>query len=137
MSVADELSKLASLKERGVLSASEFEAQKEKLLSTDPGTVAPAGLAKEEQPKRQEAKGGSGVLKVLLWLGGGVVAFLIFGASVGNSPQAQARLASKDAISMCWEEQGRKSLTPGTQRFIAGACEKMEADYRAQYGRNP
>lgn len=136
MSVADELNKLASLKERGVLSSTEFEAQKEKLLSADTATMTPSEPAKEEL-KSEETKGGGGVLKVLLWLGGGVVAFLIFGAAVGNSPEAKARMAAQDAISLCWKEQERKSLTPGTQRFIAGACEKMEADYRVKYGRNP
>lgn len=136
MSVADELSKLASLKERGALTTEEFEAQKGKLLSADPSAVAPHAPAKDDG-KAEESKSRGGFGKILLWLGGGVVAFLIFGASVGNSPEAKARMAAKDAIDLCWKEQARKSLTPGGQRFIAGACEKMEADYRTKFGRNP
>lgn len=135
MSLADELSKLASLKERGVLSPAEFEAQKEKLLAAELATVTPSVTS--DQPDSDKEKGGGGLLKVLLWLGGGIAAFLIFGASVGSSPEAKARMAAKDAISLCWKEQERKSLAPGTQRFIAGTCEKMEADYRTQFGRNP
>lgn len=135
MSVADELSKLASLKEKGLLTDEEFQKEKEKLLAGDPSpAVASSPASVEPEP---EKKGGGGLLKVFLWLGGAVAAFLIFGATVGNTPEAKARMASKDAISLCWKEQERKSLTPGAQRFVAGACEKMEADYRAKWGRNP
>jgi hypothetical protein len=41
------------------------------------------------------------------------------------------------AIELCWNEQKRPSLEPGEARFVAAACEKMEADYRAKHGRNP
>lgn len=135
MSVADELSKLASLKEKGLLTDEEFQKEKEKLLAGGPSPAAASSTASiEPEP---EKKGGGGLLKVFLWLGGAVAAFLIFGATVGNTPEAKARMASKDAISLCWKEQERKSLTPGAQRFVAGTCEKMEADYRAKWGRNP
>lgn len=49
------------------------------------------------------------------------------------SPKAQAR----HAIDYCWEDQKRKSLTPAEQRFIAGACEKMERDFTQTYGHRP
>lgn len=135
MSVADELSKLASLKEKGLLTDEEFQKEKEKLLAGGPSSAAASSTASVEP--EPEKKGGGGLLKVFLWLGGAVAAFLIFGATVGNTPEAKARMASKDAISLCWKEQERKSLTPGAQRFVAGTCEKMEADYRAKWGRNP
>jgi len=41
------------------------------------------------------------------------------------------------AIKLCWKDQERKSLTPAEQRFIAGACESMEAKYREKHGRIP
>lgn len=140
MSVADELSKLASLKERGLLTDEEFQKEKEKeklLAGASSAALASSAATRAEPEPEPEKKGGGGLLKVFLWLGGAVAAFLIFGATVGNTPEAKARMASKDAISLCWKEQERKSLTPGAQRFVAGTCEKMEADYRAKWGRNP
>jgi hypothetical protein len=38
---------------------------------------------------------------------------------------------------LCWQEQKRKSLSPDLGRFVAGACEKMEADFRAKHHREP
>ncbi len=133
MSVADELDKLASLKERGLLSREEFESQKRRVLSGG----APSQTSNQVEAPVAEQKKGGGVLKVFLVLAALVAAFLIYGATVANTPEAKARMAAQDAISLCWKEQERKSLTPGAQRFVAGACEKMEADYRAKYGRNP
>jgi thiamine biosynthesis protein ThiC len=46
---------------------------------------------------------------------------------------SEARLS----IEMCWDDQKTKSYDPSTARFVASACEKMERDYRAKYGRNP
>ena len=44
---------------------------------------------------------------------------------------------SRRAIEVCWDEQQRKSLDPAQQRFIAGACESMEAKFVAKYGHKP
>lgn len=43
----------------------------------------------------------------------------------------------KRAIQACWKEQARKSHAPEVARFVAGACEKMEDDFRAEYGTDP
>lgn len=68
---------------------------------------------------------------------GGFVLVMIIGSCAGNTPEGKERQASRDAISLCWSEQGRKSLDPGSARFVASTCEKMESDYRAKWGRNP
>lgn len=64
-------------------------------------------------------------------------ALLIIGALMGDNPQRDARWREQDAIKLCWSEQGRKSLDAATSRFVAGACEKMERDYEAKWGRKP
>jgi predicted nucleic acid-binding Zn ribbon protein len=53
---------------------------------------------------------------------------------IGSSPAVQERANAKKNIDFCWSEP---SFDPATARFVAGACEKMEADYREKYGRSP
>lgn len=65
------------------------------------------------------------------------VAFLGFGAVVGNSPEGKVRSGEQGAIEQCWSEQRKTSNDPATARFIAGACEKMEQDYTSKHGRKP
>jgi len=64
-------------------------------------------------------------------------AFLIFGAIVGRSPEAKEKAQARHAIDLCWEEQKRKSLDSGTQRFVAGACEALETRFIQKYGYRP
>lgn len=73
----------------------------------------------------------------VMWIVGLGAAFLLFGFFVGNTPEGQQRSRDRDAIDLCWKDQQRKSLDSGSQRFIAGACERMEADFRTRTGRNP
>lgn len=76
--------------------------------------------------------------KAVMWIVGAAVALFILGLILDamQSPEArakqQARDRSKAAIKLCWQDHDRKSLTPGEQRFIAGTCERMEADLRAK-----
>lgn len=73
-----------------------------------------------------------------LWVPLGLVgAFLMFGAMVGNSPEAQEKSQARSAIDLCWSEQKRKSLDAGAQRFVAGACEMMENKFAQKYGHRP
>lgn len=51
--------------------------------------------------------------------------------SANNGPDAQARARQRDAIDLCWKEQGKKSMDPSTGRFVAGFCEQMQADLDA------
>lgn len=73
-----------------------------------------------------------------LWAPLGLVA-AFFGAAavVGSSPEAQAKAADRRAIELCESEGERKSLSDGSRRFIAGACENMAADFRRKYGVSP
>lgn len=80
---------------------------------------------------------GKPIKGALLVAGAAIVAFFAYGFVAGSSPDAQARARARDAIALCWKEQERKSLPPEQARFVAAACEKLEADYRARWGRDP
>lgn len=70
---------------------------------------------------------------LLLILGG--LTFLI--ANHKPSPETEARWRDEEGIKTCWEYQAKKSLDPATARFHAAVCEKMEADFRTRYHREP
>jgi hypothetical protein len=57
----------------------------------------------------------------------------------GNAPPlgSSDKERERAAISLCWEDQGRKSLEPDAARFVARACEMMEADFLKKHGRRP
>ena len=63
--------------------------------------------------------------------------FLMIGAERASSPEGKARSKARAAISYCWEQQDRKSLSLGSQQFIAGACEQMEQEFMDKYGVSP
>lgn len=73
-------------------------------------------------------------LKVIAGL---VVAFVLWALIRTPSPDEQAQSSQRRAIELCWSDQQRKSLPPDQARFIAGACESMEAQYRTRWGRAP
>lgn len=68
-----------------------------------------------------------------------LVCLVVAAASGACTPSAdsEAKAHARRAIDLCWSEQARKSITPGEARFIAGACEKMERDFRSKWGVNP
>lgn len=70
-------------------------------------------------------------------VGAAVVLFIWWVWSVSNDPVSQEKARARDAIALCWQDQGRKSLTGSEQRFIAGACEMMESSYTRKYGARP
>jgi hypothetical protein len=76
-----------------------------------------------------------------LWLPVGVVgalvAILVTGAILGSSPEGKAKAEARDVIASCWKEQERKSNSSSDSRFLAGACERMEADYKTRFGHAP
>lgn len=143
MSVADELEKLASLKERGLLTEREFAEQKSHLLVR-------ARNASRSQPthvERQEAtrhappptKADSGMpwpVKV----GIGAFGVLLVVIALGNrepSPGEREVANARAAIDLCWSDHDRKSLDPATKRFVASTCEMMENDFRTKHRREP
>lgn len=75
-------------------------------------------------------------MKIVLWIVGAFVAFVVL-MNVFQTPEMRERSDARAAISRCWDEQGKKSHTPEGARFIAGACEKMESDFRAKWERSP
>lgn len=54
-----------------------------------------------------------------------------------NSPEAKEKASKRDGIDYCWSTYKKKSNSDAEKRFIAGACEKMEDDFRAAYGVKP
>lgn len=89
------------------------------------------------KPEVEEAPKESGP-KLWLWIPLGLVAaFLLFGAIKSNTPEGRAKADARQAIELCWQQQGRKSHDGGTARFIAGACEGMESDFVRKYGVKP
>lgn len=73
-----------------------------------------------------------------LWIPlGGVVAFFTFGLMASSTPEGQARSTERRAIELCWKEHERKSFDASTKQFVAGACERMESDFRAKWGVSP
>ena len=126
MSVADELKKLAELRDSGVLTEAEFQKQKAKAMSGQAQTVQSAEVTPEK-------KKGMGIFPMTL-IGAAVLfgIFLVIGATADDGPGS----AIQDglAIDSCWKEHDRKSIAPAEKRFIAGACEKMEREFQERHG---
>ncbi len=75
-------------------------------------------------------------MKILKWVIGvpvGLFALFLVVGRTSNDPKTQARRT----IETCWDDQGKKSLDPATARFVAGTCERLEADFMAKYGVRP
>lgn len=73
-----------------------------------------------------------------LWVPlGAVAAFFALGAMESSTPEGRARSTERRAIELCWKEHERKSFDASTKQFVAGACERMETDFRAKWGVNP
>lgn len=73
-----------------------------------------------------------------LWIPlGGVSIVLFFGWASAQNPANKERIVAREAISLCWKDQERKSVSPSTQRLMAGVCEKMEADFVSKWGSRP
>jgi hypothetical protein len=66
-----------------------------------------------------------------------VLAFLGFGAVVGNSPKDKERSADRRRIDMCWDDQKKKSLDPQAARFVAETCESLEYEFVRKHGHRP
>lgn len=66
-----------------------------------------------------------------------VAAFLIFALINPSTPEDEERIKQRTAIEFCWQEHERKSLDPGTKRFVASACERMENEFRRRFRREP
>lgn len=65
------------------------------------------------------------------------MAFLGYALMASNSPEEKEKDLRRRAIELCWKDQGRKSLDPSVQRFVAGACERMEAEFQERFHASP
>lgn len=96
---------------------------------SDKAAACPQCGAAPEKPKKT---------KWWLWAPLGLIGtFFVFAMIAGSSPEAKEKAKDRDTIEFCWGEQKRPSLDPDTARLMAGACEKMESDFRQKYGVNP
>ncbi|MGY6271037.1 SHOCT domain-containing protein [Achromobacter denitrificans] len=128
----EELERLATLHAKGALSDNEFSAAKQRVLSGKASPTIPPS-----QPEQQKKAGGSNGLKVLGVIALVLVGAFLMGAFVEESPEAKQQRIAEGAIELCWKDQQKKSNDPSMARFIASACEMMESDYKAKYGREP
>lgn len=99
-------------------------------------TSAPGYEPRRRQPP--PPKKSMGIFpKILLTFAGLFAALVVLGMVVGSTPEGKEKAQKRAAIDMCWDEQKRKSLAPGSQRFIAGTCEMMENDFAQRFGHRP
>lgn len=62
---------------------------------------------------------------------------IFFIGGCDNSPEAKEKGEQRNAIDYCWSTYDKKSNSEEQKRFIAGACERMESKFKAQFGVNP
>lgn len=140
MSVADEIRKLADLKNEGLLTEEEFESQKRLLLSDlsankpadQSQDAVPLGKVAEAAPSNRSfftptkalviAVGVIGIIVILLW---------------GGGPESKDRQKERDVIKLCWSDYKKKSNSHESMRFIASVCEKLENDFERKHGLKP
>lgn len=73
-------------------------------------------------------------LKVICAL---LVLFFSFGFYKSSTPEGKEKASERASIDYCWGSHEKKSNSYGQQRFIASACEKMEADFLTKWGVKP
>lgn len=100
-----------------------------------PAGAAPARSSEQGVPREQRsASKWPWVMGVPIGL---FALFMIYGSIASNTPEGREKSRQRGAIELCWKEQGRKSLDPGTQRFVAGTCEMMESKFRERFHVEP
>ena len=76
-------------------------------------------------------------VKVVIGFVALIVVYVASMMFLGNDPDVKAKSFDRDVIAQCWTNQGKKSLEPSAARFIAGSCEKLEADFQAKWKVSP
>jgi hypothetical protein len=79
-------------------------------------------------------KQGSGLWK---WVLGVPVVLFVAMMIIGGLSSDDGKGLERDTINLCWKDQERKVFDPETARFIARACEKLEADFLKKHGHRP
>lgn len=126
MNVADEIAKLADLKDRGALTAEEFDVAKAKVLATD--------KAKAEEGTSRKASGFKVLALVALGL---VVAFFAVGFYLSNTPEGKEKSKARAAIDLCWSDYKTSRLPLGARTLIADTCDMMAKQFKEKYGVAP
>lgn len=58
-------------------------------------------------------------------------------AEAMRSSRDDPKTREREKIAYCWKGQESKALDPANARFVAGTCEKLEADFREKYRVSP
>lgn len=66
-----------------------------------------------------------------------VVAFLGFGAVVGNTPEGKAKTAARQVIDGCRERLKEIPANDSTRWLASGACDELEQDFVKRFGHRP
>jgi hypothetical protein len=105
-----------------------------------PGCGAPVTKAAPTPPPPKsigQKNVGCGTV-VIVFVVLGVIFLAILGKINPEDPAVrEERQRAALAIEICWKDYEKKSLDPGTKRFVASVCEKMEGDFRKKYRRDP
>ena len=123
-----------------LIRCSECNKEVSDLASACPGCGAP--VVKPANPPPQPKSIGQknvGCGTLILVAIGLLILFVAF-VNITNpeDPAVRAeRQNASSAIDLCWQNYERRSLDPGTKRFVAMTCEKMESDFKQKYRRDP
>lgn len=67
-----------------------------------------------------------------------IFAMLMLVGSLMDDPQSKQRWIDSEAIKICWKQTGKPEAERKTQEFQSRQdCERLEFDFKRQYGENP
>lgn len=96
-------------------------------------TIAASAAAGSDVPTRKP--------RLVRWLIGLPVAFFTVLMLLGylfNTPETEARWVARETIRMCWKEVQKPPKEGKPVHFTQQSeCEKLEFDFKTQYGENP
>lgn len=79
--------------------------------------------------------------RLVRWLIGLPVAFFAILMALGyffNTPETEARWVARETIRMCWKEIEKPPKEGKPVHFTQQSeCEKLEFDFKSQFGENP
>jgi hypothetical protein len=80
-------------------------------------------------------------VRALAWILGVVLVLatlaLARGAYLANTPEGQQRSRERDAIAACREAQNDTLQELATRRLIREGCDRLAADFRRKWNREP
>lgn len=62
---------------------------------------------------------------------------MAFGFFLSNTPEGKAKIAARDAISVCRERLAEQRPYSNEALFAKQTCEKMTQDYELKFGVSP